>query len=370
MDVAAGLAPGSVIGGKYRLTRQLGQGRASEVWAGEDVSNGQGIAVKLLSGALATNREYVERFKREAQVLAALRNPYIVHVHDHGQTPEGLLFAAMDLLEGETLQRRLEAKGPFDPTEACALLDQILDALAAAHRVGVVHRDMRPENIMLAADARGRATIKVMDFGAAGIDAGKGKQLTVAGAMLGIPQYAAPEQLRNEKTDARTDLYSVGCLAYALVAGEPPFSDPSPVKVMMAQMRDPPPPIRQRRPGVSLPGGFEDWILIAMAKNPDERFGDASAMRDQLRRIVAGQGLSVSVPKPAAAPAPAAALPAQAPRQAPAPATRGAAAPAEARAAAHVVVPEPAAASAGSWKVIAVAAVAVVVVLVALLALR
>jgi serine/threonine protein kinase len=370
----AGLAPGSVIGGKYRLTQLIGKGRASEVWAGEDVSSGQALALKLLSGALATDREYVERFKREAQVLAALRNPHIVHVHDHGQTPEGLLYAAMDLLQGESLQQRLGRKGALPAAEACALLDQVLDALTAAHRVGVVHRDIRPENVMLVADAQGRGSVKVLDFGAAGVEGGKGKQLTVAGAMLGTPQYAAPEQLRNEKTDARTDLYSVGCLAYALVVGEPPFQDVSPVKVMMSQMKDPPPPMQQRRPGLALPAGYEDWVLIAMAKKPEERFADASAMRDQLRRVASGQGLSV--PRPAAAaPAPAAAPPPVAQPRPGAPtaaAPPAAAAPARpaARPGAPVVVPQPAASAGGAWKIIAIAAVAVVALVVFLLVRR
>jgi serine/threonine-protein kinase len=154
-----------------------------------------------------------------------------------------------------------------------------------------------------------------------------------------------------------------------LVSGEPPFSDPSPVKVMMAQMKDPPPPLRQRRPGLSLPAGYEDWLLVAMAKNPDERFAEATAMRDQLRRIVAGQGLSVPAPK-AAAPAPAPASPATAQRPAPGAAPAAKRAGAEARPAAHVVVPEPAAQGGGSWKLIAIAAVGVAAVVAALLALR
>jgi len=367
VDVA-GLQPGTVVGGKYRISQLVGKGRASEVWAAQDVAGGQMLAVKILSGAMATNREYVERFKREAQVLAALRNPHIVHVSDHGQTPEGLLFAAMDLLEGQTLQARLEGQGPIAPAEACMLLDQLLDALIVAHRVGVVHRDIRPENLMVVVDGRGQTLLKVLDFGAAGVEAAKGKQLTVAGAMLGTPQYAAPEQLRNEKTDARTDLYSVGCVAYALVAGAPPFSDPSPVKVMMAQMNDPPPPLAQRRSGVALPAGFEDWIHVGMAKNPDERFGDAGVMRAELRRVVSGQGLSVQPPRAPAAPAPAA----QAARPA-APVTgrvaAAAAAPAPARSA-PVVVPQPAADAGAPWKAIAIGAVAVLAVVIALLALR
>lgn len=376
MDVAAGLTPGTVIGGKYRLDQLIGKGRASEVWSAEDVEHKREVALKVLSGALATNREYVERFKREAQVLAALRNPHIVHVSDHGQTEDGLLYAAMDLLRGHTLQSRLEQKGPFSPVEACVLLDQLLDALTVAHRVGVIHRDLRPENIMLVADANGKASLKVLDFGAAGLEAAKSKQLTVAGAMLGTPQYAAPEQLRNEKTDARTDLYSVGCVAYALVIGEPPFQDVSPVKVMMSQMNEPPPPMHQRRPGLTLPGGFEEWVLIAMGKKPDDRFADAATMREQLRRVASGQEMTVQPPsRPAAAPAPAA--PAAAPPPA-RPATGSTAAPARpaagstatpARPGGQVVVPQPAAAG-GPWKILAIAAVALLVVVIALLALK
>jgi len=375
VDVAAGLSPGTEIGGKYRLTQLIGKGKASEVWSAQDVERGQALAVKLLSGALATNREYVERFKREAQVLAALRNPHIVHVTDHGQTSDGLLYAAMDLLQGDTLQSHLEKNGPFSPTDACTLLDQLLDALTAAHRVGVVHRDIRPENIMLVADASGRFSIKVLDFGAAGLEAAKSKQLTVAGATLGTPQYAAPEQLRNEKTDARTDLYSVGCVAYALVVGEPPFHDSSAVKVMMAQMNDPPPPMRLRRPGLALPKGFEDWVLIAMAKKPDERFTDAGAMRDQLRRVASGQEMTVQPPRPAPAPAapapaPGAPPPAAAAAAAAAPAAPGSAArPATGRPGGQVVVPEPPAEGV-PWKAIAIGAVVVLALVIVVLALR
>lgn len=257
-------------------------------YAAEHTGTGQQVALKFMTVEDAEDDEFVVRFEQEARVMAGLRSPNTVRIYDFGRTDEGNLFMAMELLNGQTLDKRvreLVRQGTtMGESEAAVLGIQILRSLVEAHGKGLVHRDLKPGNVFLTDDGSDDVLAKVLDFGIARV---AGSNLTGAGRLLGTPAFMSPEQWRAERPDGRADLYAVGCILYCCVTGRPPFRADNPMALLKAHMVDPVPDPRPEAK-TTLSDGFVHVMLTAMAKDPGERYPDARSMRVALEAVVGG----------------------------------------------------------------------------------
>lgn len=268
--------------GPYTVTRKLGEGGMAIVYKGFQESLNRNVAIKVLRAELAQDPEFITRFQREAQAVAKLNHPNILHVYDAG-VAYGVYYIVMDYVDGGSL-RDLIARGPLSVERAVSIAAQLADALDYAHRQNVVHRDVKPANVLLAHDGRPLLT----DFGIARLLDEKG--LTRTGTSMGTPEYMAPEQVQGQPTDPRTDIYSLGLVLYEMLAGWVPFSTPTPVATLFKQVNEPPPPLHQMN--ISIPAWLEDIVNLALAKRPAERFQTAGEFAAALREEAAAAALA------------------------------------------------------------------------------
>jgi len=268
----------TLFDGRYRVTRKLGAGGMADVYLAEDEELGRRVAIKILNERHANDDSFVERFRREAKNAAGLSHPNIVSIYDRGEA-EGTYYIAMEYLDGRTLKELLIARGPMPIADAIHYTRQILNALRFAHKKGVVHRDIKPHNVMVDGDGR----LKVTDFGIARAGA---SQMTEAGAIVGTAQYLSPEQARGAAVDQRSDLYSIGVVLYEMLTGNVPFTGESPVEIAMKHLSDTPRPPSSIRP--EIPPDLDMVVLRALAKNPDDRFQTAEEMDAELAHIADG----------------------------------------------------------------------------------
>ena len=275
------VARDTVIDGRYRALKRLGSGGMAEVWCAEDEVLGRRVALKLLGSRFADDPEFRERFRREAQSAAGLTHPNIVGIFDRSEW-EGTPYIAMELVDGQTLKEIVQERGPMPPHIAIGLTEQILGALGYAHRQGIVHRDVKPQNVIL--DPEGQA--KVADFGIA--RAGN-SEMTQAGAMIGTVQYLSPEQANGYPVDRRSDLYSTGIVLYELLTGHVPFEGEAPISIALKHVNERPVPPGQLRPGI--PPALEAVVMRALEKDPNRRYQSAEefiAALEQARRAPDG----------------------------------------------------------------------------------
>jgi serine/threonine-protein kinase len=281
---AGGLAVGTVLGETYELVRLIGQGGMGAVWEASHLRlPGKRVAVKVLLATIAAGSEAFSRFRREAEIASRLGHANIVEVFDFNVLPSGTPYLVLELLQGESLAQRLR-RGPLPPGEALAVTRQIGAALSAAHRHGVVHRDLKPDNVYLCPPTDEGATlprVKVLDFGISKI-AGSSTVQTQEARVMGTPQYMAPEQFTGIDVDARSDLYALGVILYQAVTGTTPFDGPSASAIFELQRRSEPPPFERARPGFTATRRFEQIVFKLLAKKPDERFASARALADAL----------------------------------------------------------------------------------------
>src|ERR1700755_955471 len=271
---------------RYELGEILGFGGMSEVHLARDVRLHRDVAVKVLRAALARDPSFYLRFRREAQNAAALNHPSIVAVYDTGEaeTPSGPLpYIVMEYVEGVTLRDIVHTEGPLAPRRAIEIIADACQALNFSHQNGIIHRDVKPANIMISATN----AVKVMDFGIARAIADSGNSVTQTAAVIGTAQYLSPEQARGETVDARSDVYSLGCVLYEILTGEPPFVGDSPVAVAYQHVREDPVPPSERNPALS--PDLDAVVLKALAKNPDNRYQTAAEMRTDLIRVHSGE---------------------------------------------------------------------------------
>src|SRR5438552_103568 len=271
-----------VFDGRYVIKRKLGSGGMADVYLAEDQELGGRVALKLLNDRHAADEQFVERFRREAQSAAGLNHPNIVSIFDRGRA-EGTYYIAMEYLEGRTLKELLVRNGPTPTPIAIDYARQILGALAFAHRNGIVHRDIKPHNIVVRKDGR----LKVTDFGIARSGA---SQMTEAGSIVGTAQYLSPEQARGAPVDARSDLYSLGIVLYEMLTGKVPFTGDAPVEIAMKHLTAVPEPPSKLRPDV--PHDLDAIVMRALAKEPDQRYGSAEEMDADLARVARGVAVS------------------------------------------------------------------------------
>jgi serine/threonine-protein kinase len=274
----------TVIDGRYRVQSRLGSGGMAEVWSAEDSQLGRRVALKLLASRFAADPDFRERFRREAAAAAAMQHPNIVSIYDRGEW-DGTSYIAMELVDGPTLKQLIRQRGPAGPGAATDIAIEILSALRYAHKRGIVHRDIKPQNVLL--DEEGHA--KVADFGIARAET---SEMTDEGAMLGTVQYVSPEQAQGKPVSPRSDLYSVGVVLYELLTGQVPFDGEAPVSIALKQVSEIPVPPAQLEP--SIPPALEAVVMRALEKDPDHRFQDAdefiaaleAARRQPVRQVV------------------------------------------------------------------------------------
>jgi beta-lactam-binding protein with PASTA domain/tRNA A-37 threonylcarbamoyl transferase component Bud32 len=300
------------VGGRYELDGLLGRGGMAEVRRAVDRRLGRPVAVKQLRTDLAMDPTFQARFRREAQSAAGLNHPTIVAVYDTGEEPDArtgvsIPYIVMELVEGSTLRDVLRDGRKILPERALELTQGVLDALSYSHKAGIIHRDIKPANVMLTPTGG----VKVMDFGIARAVADTSATMTQTAAVIGTAQYLSPEQARGETVDARSDIYSAGCLLYELLVGRPPFTGDSPVSVAYQHVREAPVPPSQLDPVIT--PDIDAVTLKALAKDPLDRYQSAREMKADISRVLAGQQATAVVPRlaaPAAEAAPTRVVPA------------------------------------------------------------
>ncbi len=278
------IAPETMVDGRYRVLRRLGTGGMAEVWCAEDQVLGRDVALKLLGSRYAEDPKFQERFRREARAAAGLTHPNIVGIFDRAEW-DGTPYIAMELVDGRTLKDLVIQRGPMPVDVAIDLTEQLLKALGYAHKRGIVHRDVKPQNVLL--DGEGQA--KVADFG---IARAANSDMTETGAIVGTVQYVSPEQAHGQAVDHRSDLYSAGVVLYELLTGRVPFEGEAPVSIALKHVSEHPVPPSQLRPGI--PPAIEAVVLRALEKDPAHRYQSAdefitaleNARRAPTRRVV------------------------------------------------------------------------------------
>ena len=273
----------TLFDGRYRIIRRLGAGGMANVYLAEDQELGRRVAIKILNERHAADDQFVERFRREAKHAAALSHPNIVSIYDRGEA-EGTYYIAMEHLDGRNLKELIVARGPAPVHLAIDYTRQILGALRFAHRHGIVHRDIKPHNVLVDGDGR----LKVTDFGIA--RAGAASQMTEAGSIVGTAHYLSPEQAKGASVDQRSDVYSVGIVLYELLTGTVPFSGDSPVEIAMKHLSAKPPLPSSRRTGI--PPDLDLVVMRALAKDPEDRYASAEEMDADLERVARGTAVS------------------------------------------------------------------------------
>ncbi|MFO7562581.1 MAG: protein kinase [Enhygromyxa sp.] len=263
-------APGVIVGDRYRLIRKLGQGALTETWEASHVDLERGVAIKFLRESAIG---IAERMVEEARAVARIRHPHVVEFSDFGRTGQGEPFFVMELLTGQTVEQLLARRGVIPWARAVAIVQQVGEALGAAHQHGIVHRDLRPGNVFLVDTGQAGDFIKVVDFGLA-----RGTTLG------GTPSYMSPEQCRNEQLDPRSDVYAMGCLLFAMVTGDPPFVG-DPQRVIWQQLNEPPRTLRERAPRQFIPDELEAIVARCLAKLPAQRFADTRELAAELATL-------------------------------------------------------------------------------------
>jgi eukaryotic-like serine/threonine-protein kinase len=269
---------GELFATRYRMIRKLGGGGMADVYLAEDQELGRRVAIKILHDRYANDDQFVERFRREAKHAAGLSHPNIVSIFDRGES-NGSYYIVMEYVEGKTLKELIRSRGPCPIPVAIAYTRQILSALRYAHRGGLIHRDIKPHNVIV--DSEG--VVKVADFGIARAGA---SQMTEEGSIIGTAQYLSPEQARGAPVDQTSDLYSTGIVLFELLTGEVPFTGDTPVEIAMKHLSEVPDPPSQRRRDV--PPDLDLVVLRALAKDPRERYQSAAAMDSDLEIVAHG----------------------------------------------------------------------------------
>jgi beta-lactam-binding protein with PASTA domain len=286
---------GTLFDGRYRIIRKLGSGGMANVYLAEDEELGRRVAIKILNDHHASDDQFVERFRREAKNAAGLSHPNIVSIYDRGQA-EGTYYIAMEYLEGRSLKERIVADGALPLGDAIEVTRQILRALGFAHRRGIVHRDIKPHNVLLVQDGSGDERFKVTDFG---ISRTTASQMTEAGSIVGTAQYLSPEQARGAPVDQRSDVYSVGVVLYELLTGRLPFTGETPLEIAMKHLSEVPKAPSELRPEIS--ADLDMIVLRALAKDPADRYDSAEEMERELALVAAGGGVTAETAEAATA---------------------------------------------------------------------
>ncbi|HEU5219552.1 MAG TPA: serine/threonine-protein kinase [Gemmatimonadales bacterium] len=276
---------GRMVGDRYQVDSRLGEGGMGEVYLATHVLMGRRCALKVMNTAVSQDPDAVSRFNREATNASRISHPNVCAVYDFGLTPEGLVYLAMEYVEGQTLTAVAEARGPMPVGSAVELISQSAAGLEAAHELGIVHRDLKPDNIMVVSRG-GKETVKLVDFGIAkAMEPEPSQRVTKTGFVVGTPEYMSPEQLAGDPLDGRTDQYSLALVLYRLLTGRLPFVAGSAQETLVKRLTDPPQPLLTALPGGKFPAGLQAVMDRALARYPAERYPSVAAFVQALRAV-------------------------------------------------------------------------------------
>ncbi len=287
---------GTTVDDRFTLTEVLGLGGMGAVYRAHQHSMDRDVALKLMRPETAGDEQAVRRFFREARAASKLNNPHTITVFDFGQTRDGMLYIAMELLRGRSLAKTLhDLGGPMEPARAIRIADQVLDSLDEAHANGILHRDLKPDNVFLLDTRGGEDFVKVLDFGIAKMREPGGPSLTATGMAFGTPAYMSPEQAQARELDARSDLYSVGVLLFEMLAGKPPFEAETPLAMALKKVQERAPTVYHVNPDVRIPERLERLLASLLDSNVDVRPKSASEVRALLAEAAKDQS---AIPMP------------------------------------------------------------------------
>jgi len=265
---------GQIVADRYHVVKQLGEGGMGQVYLAEHVKMGRRSAIKVMNPSMVHDPDAVARFNREAANASRINHPNVCAIYDFGETPDGLIYLAMEFIEGEPLTDVIEREGALPLPRAAAIFLQTADALQAAHDLGIVHRDLKPDNIMVSRRKSGGDMVKVVDFGIAKAIGGDqaGQKVTKTGLVVGTPEFMSPEQLSGDAVDGRSDLYSLALVLYRMLTGKVPFEATSVQETMIKRLTDEPTTLAEARPDLSFPAGLQPVLDTALARTPLERY--------------------------------------------------------------------------------------------------
>lgn len=274
-DATADLV-GAVIAERYHVLRKLGEGGMGQVYLAEHLRMKRKSAVKVMHPGMANDADAISRFNREAANACQIQHPNVAAIYDFGETGDGIVYLAMEYIEGESLARLLATRGALPPTRAADITRQIAEGLDVAHRLGIVHRDLKPDNVLVGSDHDGRDRVKVVDFGISKASAMEGQTVTRTGQVVGTPDYMSPEQLSGDNVDHRSDVYSLAIVAINMLTGTLPFLSNSSQTSMLLRLTDRPRRLREMRPAVAWPSEMQAVLDRAMELDVERRYATAS----------------------------------------------------------------------------------------------
>jgi serine/threonine-protein kinase len=278
---------GQVLADRYHIMKKLGEGGMGQVYLAEHVKMGRRSAIKVMNPSMVHDPEAVARFNREAANASRISDAHVCAIYDFGETPEGLIYLAMEFIEGEPLTELIRQEGALPVSRAADIAIQVAAALQAAHDLGIVHRDLKPDNIMLARGRDGSDAVKVVDFGLAKAVGGEGggQKVTRTGLVVGTPEFMSPEQLSGDKLDGRTDVYSLGLVFFNMLTGTLPFPADSVQEAMIKRLTDEPAELLEVRPDLHFPPGLQQILDTALARNPVDRYQSAAKFAHDLAAV-------------------------------------------------------------------------------------
>lgn len=278
---------GSVVADRYHVIKKLGEGGMGAVYLAEHVKMGRKSALKVMHPGMNADPDAIARFNREASNASRLSHPNICGIYDFGETSEGLIYLAMEFIEGKALTDLIEATISLPPARAASIVHQAADALQVAHDAGIVHRDLKPDNIMVAKNRDGSDLVKVVDFGIAKASSSDAQKVTKTGLVVGTPEYMSPEQLAGDKLDGRSDIYSLGLVAFNCLTGRLPFPSESAQEAMIMRLTDRPRTLAEMRPDVAWPDELQTVMDTALARDAAERYQSAAQFGREFAAVVA-----------------------------------------------------------------------------------
>jgi len=289
---------GQVVADRYHVVKKLGEGGMGQVYLAEHVKMGRRSAIKVMNPSMVHDPDAVARFNREASNASRITHPNVCAIYDFGETPEGLIYLAMEYIEGEALTDLLERDGALKVPRAVHIFRQVADALQAAHDLGIVHRDLKPDNIMLTKNKGGADVVKVVDFGIAKAVSGdeSGQKVTKTGLVVGTPEFMSPEQLSGDKLDGRSDLYSLALVFYKMLTGELPFTADTVQETMIKRLTDEPAKLAVTRSDLTFPAGLQEVLDNALTRTPVDRYQTVSKFAQDVASITGGSSATLAVP--------------------------------------------------------------------------
>jgi eukaryotic-like serine/threonine-protein kinase len=291
---ATGDLVGSIIADRYHVVKKLGEGGMGQVYLAEHVKMGRKSAVKVMNPGMTQDPDAISRFNREASNASRINHPNVAAIYDFGETPEGIIYLAMEFVEGDSLTSIIEKNGALAPQRAGDILRQAGEALAVAHDLGIVHRDLKPDNIMIARNREGTDVVKVVDFGIAKAGNNEAQKVTKTGLVVGTPEYMSPEQLAGDTLDGRSDIYSLGLVAFNMLTGKLPFPSETVQESMIMRLTDRPRTLSEMHPNVGWPQELQDVLDKALARSAKDRYQSASQFGNDFAAAV--QGMEIAHP--------------------------------------------------------------------------